>query len=106
MLNEKCLIDNIDIVSIRLLSRFPAASHNMKREPLRAFKYLYTNPAYAKLAVKQKIYTKGNPNKLPYNERSHWVNKGKCDVCRLCDIPLLSDDFGEKINYYEKTNLQ
>lgn len=98
ILDEKCLEDNIDIVSIRLLSRFPAASSVMKEEPIRAFKYLTGNTVFAKLAIKQKFYTRGNPNKLPYNERSHWVNKGKCDVCRLCDIPLLSDEFGEKIS--------
>jgi len=94
VLEESCLIDNIDIVSIRLLSRFPSASRTMRHEPVRAIKYLTGNPAYAALAFKQKLYTRGNPNKLPFNERSHWVNKGKCDVCRLCDIPLLSDEFG------------
>lgn len=95
--DESCLKDNIDIVSLRLLSRFPAASHTMIREPVRAARYLSTNPTYAYLALKQKIQMGGNLNKLPYNERAHWINKGKCDVCRLCDIPLLSDDFGEQL---------
>ena len=95
ILNENCLKDNLDIVSLRLLSRFPSASFTMKREPLRALKYLSGNPQFAYLAIQQKLLTRGNPNKLPYNERAHWVNKSKCDVCRLCDIPLLSDDFGE-----------
>jgi hypothetical protein len=95
VLDEVCLKDNIDIVSLRLLSRFPAASRTMLRKPLRAAKYLSGNPGYAALALKQKLITRGNMNKLPYNERSHWINKGKCDVCMLCDIPLLSDEFGE-----------
>lgn len=97
VLDDSCLKDNIDIVSIRLLSRFPAASHTMMREPVRAVKYFANNPSYAYLAVKQKIQMRGNMNKLPYNERAHWINKGKCDVCMLCDIPLLSDEFGEAI---------
>jgi hypothetical protein len=96
--DESCLKDNIDIVSLRLLSRFPAASRTMVREPVRAARYLSTNRTYAYLAVKQKIQMRGNLNKLPYNERAHWINKGKCDVCRLCDIPLLSDDFGEQLS--------
>src|SRR5205823_4273528 len=65
VLDDKCLVDNIDIVSIRLLSRFPAASRTMRLEPLRAFKFLSTNRAFAALAIKQKIATRGNPNKLP-----------------------------------------
>ncbi len=97
ILDQNCLKDNLDIVSLRLLSRFPSASYNMVREPLRAMKYLANNPAYAALAIRQKLATGGNPNKLPYNERSHWINKSKCDVCRLCDIPLLSDEFGEEL---------
>ena len=97
VLDEACLADNIDIVSIRLLSRFPAASNVMLREPFRAFRYLSVNTAFAKIAVKQKWQTRGNPNKLPFNERAHWVNKSKCDVCRLCDIPLLSDELGEML---------
>lgn len=95
--DNKCLEDNIDIVSLRLLSRFPSASHTMMREPIRAARYLATNPVFAYLAVKQKMQMRGNMNKLPYNEREHWISKGKCDVCRLCDIPLLSDDFGETL---------
>jgi hypothetical protein len=99
ILDQKCLKDNLDIVSIRLLSRFPAASYNMMREPIRAAKYLLNNPDFATLAIKQKIVTRGNPNKLPYNERAHWINKSKCDVCKLCDIPLLSDEFAGLLNF-------
>lgn len=95
--DDNCLKDNIDIVSLRLLSRFPSASHTMFREPIRAARYFSSNPTYAYLAVKQKIQIRTNMNKVPYNERTHWIDKSKCDVCLLCDIPLLSDSFGEKI---------
>ena len=104
IVDEECLKDNIDIVSIRVLSSFPSASYNMKREPIRALKYLTANPKFAHLAIQQKLLTRGNPNKLPYNERAHWVNKGKCDVCLLCDIPLLSDDFGAQMMNPKFTN--
>lgn len=97
VLDDSCLKDNIDIVSLRLLSRFPKASATMLRQPIRAFKYLSHNPKFAQLAFKQKIVMRGNMNKLPYNEREHWINKGKCDVCRLCDIPLMSDEFGDAL---------
>ncbi|MBI1221112.1 MAG: hypothetical protein GC180_00785 [Bacteroidetes bacterium] len=97
VLDDACLEDNIDIVSLRLLSCFPKASATMLNQPVRAFKYLSHNPKFASLAFKQKIVMRGNMNKLPYNERKHWVNKGKCDVCRLCNIPLMSDDFGEAL---------
>ena len=100
--DDTCLMDNIDIVSLRLLSRFPSASHTMMREPVRAARYMTANPTYAYLAIKQKIQMRGNMNKLPYNERSHWINKGRCDVCLLCDLPLLSDDFGELLKPQSK----
>jgi hypothetical protein len=103
ILIEECLKDNIDIVSIRILSRFPSAMKNMIREPFRGIKYLTKNPKFTKIALWQKIYTRGNPNKLPYNERAHWVNKGKCDVCLLCDIPLLSDELGDLLAQKAKT---
>lgn len=69
----------------------------MLREPIRAARYFTPNPSYTYLTVKQKIQSRSNMNKIPYNERTHWSNKSKCDVCLLCDIPLLSDSFGEKI---------
>ena len=92
IIDEACLKDNIDIVSLRILSRFPSASFHMKKNPMRALKYMLINPPYTVLALKQKIITRGNPNKLPYNERAHWVNKSKCDVCLLCDIPLMTNE--------------
>lgn len=92
-----CLKDNLDIVSLRLLSRFPSAAHTLRRDPLRALRYLTQNPSFARLALKQKLQLHGKPNKLPFNERSHWINKSKCEVCRLCNIPLLSDEFGEQL---------
>jgi hypothetical protein len=69
----------------------------MVREPIRAVRYMTNNPMFTSLAIRQKLYTRGNPNKLPYNERQHWINKSKCEVCRMCDIPLLSDELGEAL---------
>lgn len=103
--DKSCLEDNIDIVSLRLLSRFPSASYHMTRNPYRGIKYLTTNFEFAKIAIKQKITMRGNMNKLPFNEREHWVNKSKCEICRLCDIPLLTDELGVMLNEKKPTYL-
>lgn len=95
------LQDNLDIVCLRLLTRYPTASKTMIKNPMRALKYLFTNPHLSKLAVTQKIKANGNPNKLPFNERSHWINKSKCEVCMACDIPLMSDEWGEILEALE-----
>ncbi len=44
----------------------------------------------------------GDPNKIPHNERSHWINRSKCEVCMACDLPLLSYSLGEKLEQYEE----
>lgn len=95
VIDHSCLEDNMDIVCIRMLSRFPSALENISKEPARALTYFIHNTKYAKLAINQKIKTFNNLNKLPFNERDHWIRKNKCEICRLCDIPLMSDEFGE-----------
>ena len=82
---------------VRLLTRYPIGSETMKREPLRAAKYLFNNPVLAKISLQQRLFAPKILNKIGYNERSRWINKTKCEVCRICDIPLLSHELGEQL---------
>ncbi len=101
ILDPSCIEDNLDICSLRLLSRFPTVSYNIKREPFRALKYLTQNIELTTLAIRQKISANSGSAKS-YNGISRWVNKSKFDVCRLSNIPLLSVEFGESLRGYAR----
>ena len=94
---ESTLEKNLDIVCVRLLTRYPTASENLVKHPFRAMKYFITNPLLSQLAIKQKFLMRSQVNKFPYNERDHWVSYSKCDLCKVCDMPLLSFEFGEQL---------
>lgn len=88
---------NLDIVCVRLLSRYPTAKDSLKKDPIRALNYFIKHPVMAKLAVKQKFMMKSAVNKFPFNERDHWVSYSKCELCQVCNMPLLSYEFGEQL---------
>ncbi len=73
VLHEDALEKNLDIVCVRLLTRYPRASTQLMKRPLRALKYYFTNPILGTLALKQKFKLKSQVNKFPYNERDHWI---------------------------------
>lgn len=97
VLKEDCIKDNLDIISLRVLSFFPTALQNLKTHPLRSLRYFFYNTMHATLAMKQKMLSHKGAKTLPFNERSHWVQISKCETCLVCDLPLLSNAFAEKI---------
>lgn len=94
---ELTLEKNLDIVCVRLLSRYPRATDYLAKQPVRTLAWLLTNPMMAKLAVKQKFVLKSAVNKYPFNERDHWISYSKCDLCQVCNMPLLSNSFAEQL---------
>jgi len=92
---ELTLEKNLDIVCVRLLSRYPQASKYIIRQPFRTLNWFITNPMMSKLAIKQKLMLKAAVNKYPYNERDHWISYSKCELCKVCNMPLLSHEFAE-----------
>ncbi|MFI5135361.1 MAG: MBL fold metallo-hydrolase [Chitinophagales bacterium] len=98
ILHDIALEENHDIICLRLLTRIPVASDYLRLQPMRMMKFMATNPLNSALAIKHKMISNGNPNKIPYNERSHWINKTPCDICRACNIPLLTYEFSEMLN--------
>jgi len=95
--SESALEKNLDIVCVRLLTRYPRASKQLLKRPLRALKYYFTNPMLGTLALKQKLKLKSQVNKFPYNERDHWITFTKCELCQVCNMPLLSWELGESM---------
>ena len=101
VIDEIALKNNLDIVSLRLLCRFPYASRELIKNPMRGLRFIASNPAMSALLIRNKLATNGDPNKIPHNERSHWINRSKCEVCMACDLPLLSYSLGETLEEEE-----
>ncbi len=85
---EEAVEHNLDIVVFSLLTRYPSAKANLKRSPIRSLNYYLQNQHLAHLMIQKKL-TQGKLSK--HNARSHWINRTKCEVCRICDIPLLEN---------------
>ena len=94
---ELTLEQNLDIVCVRLLTRYPTASKSMMQAPLRAMGYFLRHPVMSKLALKQKFMLRKTVNKYPFNERDHWVTYSKCELCKVCNMPELNFEFGEQL---------
>lgn len=85
----------LDSICIQLITRHPIASQTAKKDLYRTAKYFATNKLMSKFAVKRLI--KGDSTKSNSYNRDYWLNKTKCDVCKVCDIPLLTAEFAEKL---------
>jgi hypothetical protein len=87
MFDELSLEKNLDIVCVRLITRYPMARKDFFKFPVRAFNYYLKSPTIATLWLKQKITLKPYVNKFPFNERDHWISFNKCELCKVCHIP-------------------
>lgn len=89
MFDLDALEKNLDIVCVRLITRYPIMREDILHQPMRAAKYFLTNPTIAALHVKQKVKLKPYVNRYPYNERDHWIATTKCQLCQVCRIPVM-----------------
>ncbi|MBA2612586.1 MAG: MBL fold metallo-hydrolase [Bacteroidetes bacterium] len=88
--DQLTLEKNMDIVCIRLVTRYPIARQDLLKFPLRALKFYSFNPKITSLWLKQKIVLKPYVNKYPYNERDHWLTYNKCNLCAVCKMPEIN----------------
>ncbi|HNP47258.1 MAG TPA: MBL fold metallo-hydrolase [Bacteroidia bacterium] len=86
---ERTLEKNLDIVCVRLISRYPIFKDDLMNHTGRVLKYYLRNPSLTHLWIKQKIKLRPYVNKYPFNERDHWITYNKCDLCKVCKIPEL-----------------
>ncbi len=84
---ELSLEKNLDIVCVRLISRYPVFREDARKNSLRAMKYYLTNPAITNLWITQKLKLRPYVNKYPFNERDHWITYNKCELCKVCKMP-------------------
>lgn len=89
------LEEKLDTVCVRLLTNHPATTRHMKSDPIRAAKFLLTNPVTGRWAVRQ--ITRPERYVQEPVERKHWLTRTKCEICRICDLPMLDADFSASI---------
>ena len=93
---ELSLEKNLDIVCVRLISRYPVFKEDALKNISRVIKYYFRNPALTNLWIKQKIKLRPYVNKYPFNERDHWITYNKCDLCQVCKMPEIDFDLLNK----------
>jgi hypothetical protein len=81
---------NLDIICIRLITRYPVAREDLVKFPLRALRFYAYNPRLTSLWLRQKLVLRPYVNKYPYNERDHWLSYNKCDLCAVCKMPEIN----------------
>ncbi len=88
--DQLTLEKNLDIVCIRLITRYPIAKKEMPKEPFRVLRFYGHNPKITTFWLTQKIKLKPYVNKYPFNERDHWLTYKKCDLCAVCKMPEIN----------------
>ncbi len=86
---ELSLEKNLDIVCVRLITRYPIFKGDIANHAGRALKYYFSNPSLTNLWITQKVKLRPYVNKYPFNERDHWISYSKCDLCKVCNLPEL-----------------
>ncbi|HVA99519.1 MAG TPA: MBL fold metallo-hydrolase [Bacteroidia bacterium] len=89
---ELSLEKNLDVVCVRLITRYPIFKDDVANHASRVLKYYFSNPSLTNLWINQKLKLRPYVNKYPFNERDHWITYSKCDLCQVCKMPELDFD--------------
>ncbi|HYY58802.1 MAG TPA: MBL fold metallo-hydrolase [Pyrinomonadaceae bacterium] len=93
--SDKSVIEaKLDTVCVRLLTRHPTAKGHMRKEPIRGVKHIARNPLLRTWLMKK--LRPDHAEHLNYDP-SVWLLRTKCDVCQICDLPLLDAEFASQI---------
>lgn len=83
----------VDNAVVHLLSNYPYTSQHIKREPFRAVNYLLHDGLKRRVMYHKLI---GKKQEITSNDVLHdnemWLTRSKCDICRVCDMPLMNDE--------------
>ncbi|NOU47345.1 MAG: hypothetical protein HOO86_09810 [Bacteroidales bacterium] len=90
--DEPSLEKNLDIVCVRLITRYPIFKDDVLKNTGRVMKHYFNNPSLTHLWITQKIKLRPYVNKYPFNERDHWITYKKCDLCKVCHLPEMDFD--------------
>ncbi len=90
VLDKRVLGQKLDTVCVRLLTRHPSASRVMLKQPVRATRFLLSNPLTRKWAIRR---LRHRDNLDATYDADLWLARTKCEVCQVCDMPLLDSRF-------------
>ena len=94
-LDDDVVRNKLDRVCIRLLTRLPSAKrHMLRKEPVRAAKYVLSNPVTRKWVGQ---HLKGKSKQAAIYDQHLWLSRTKCEICEVCDIPLLDHQFSSRL---------
>jgi Beta-lactamase superfamily domain len=90
ILDKRALPRKLDTVCVRLLTRHPSASREMMKRPVRATRFLLSNPLTRKWAIRR---LRHRDNLDATYDPELWLARTKCEVCQVCDMPMLDSRF-------------
>ena len=93
--HEDDIEHQLDRVIMKLLTRRPSMKHYMLRnEPLRAVKYFASNRTMQKRVMQ---YLRNNRMEQAIYDPNLWLRRTKCEICQVCDMPLLDDALSSRL---------
>jgi hypothetical protein len=92
--DKSLLAKKLDTVCVRLLTRHPLASRYMMKQPWRAARFLWSNPLTRKWAIRR---LRQRDNLDSTYDANLWLARTKCEVCQVCNMPLLDAKFGSTL---------
>lgn len=99
--DKKSIEEQLDNYAIKILSRYPNTKSYIKRNPIRSMKYLLNDKIKRKMLL-DKLLKRNDKNFYVdplLNDNDIWFNRSKCEICRKCNIPIITDELA--IKYYQ-----
>jgi hypothetical protein len=96
--DQSTITSRLDTVCVRLLTRQPQASRHWRVEPVRIAKHLLTSPTTRAWVMMSFMGRSEYSDKQTNNLMREWLFRSKCEVCRACDLPLLNENFGARLD--------
>ena len=92
--DRSAIVKRLDTACVKLLTRHPSASRHARREPVRAARSLMSNPLTSRWALAR--LRNGRQLKSMYDSEL-WLSRTKCEICQVCDLPLLDAALAESL---------
>jgi hypothetical protein len=92
--DREVIVRRLDTACVKLLTRHPQASRHARREPLRAARYLMSNPLTGRWAM-ARLRNRRELSSMYDSEL--WLSRTKCEICQVCDLPLLDAALAESL---------